>query len=148
MNLSEINLHFPQTLADVFKLLGKLEDARILAGGTDLLVDMKQGLTSADHLISLQKIKELKGIEEKNSQIQIGAMVTLREIISNPLINQHIHALADVARSMASSQIRSVATIGGNIAISITPSVISPIKGIEALYTSPRLIFSGATPFI
>jgi len=106
-------------------LLRELEGARIIAGGTDLLVDIKQGLTEAKNIISLQNIKELKGIEKKNNKIRIGALTTPQELISDSLINQHIPALSDAARSMAAPQIRSMATIGGNIS-SAVPSADLP----------------------
>ncbi len=134
MSLSDIRLHKPQSIAEAVKLLGELEGARLLAGGTDLLVDIKQGLIQVQSLISLQEIEELKGIEEDGGRIRIGALVTPQQILSSSLILQHIPALADAARSMASAQIRSLATIGGNIA-SAVPSADFP----------PTLIAADAT---
>lgn len=125
MILSGIQLHTPRTLAEALKLLVKLKDALIVAGGTDLFVNLKQGLIEANSLISLQKIKELKKIEKKDKKIRIGAMVTPQEISSHPLIKQYIPALADAAQSMASVQIRSMATLGGNI-VSAVPSADLP----------------------
>lgn len=127
MVLSEIRLYEPRSLTEAFKLLGELKEARILAGGTDLFVDIKQGLIEARDIISLQKIKELKGINKKDKKVRIGAMVTAQEIISNSLINKYIPALADAARSMASSQIRSVATIGGNITSAVPSADLPPM---------------------
>jgi len=125
MILSEIKFHSPQTLAEAFILLGELSEVRIVAGGTDLFVDIKQGLMEARNIISLHKIEGLKEIEKKDKNLRIGAMVTAQEIISNSLINQYIPALADAARSMASLQVRSMATIGGNI-LSAVPSADLP----------------------
>ena len=125
MILSGIQLHTPRTLAEALNLLVKLKDALIVAGGTDLFVNLKQGLIEANFLISLQKIKELKKIEKKDKKIRIGAMVTPQEILSHPLIIQYIPSLADAAQSMASVQIRSMATIGGNI-VSAVPSADLP----------------------
>ncbi|TET71158.1 MAG: xanthine dehydrogenase family protein subunit M, partial [Candidatus Aminicenantes bacterium] len=62
MALSEIKFHSPQNLVEAFKLLGELKEARIAAGGTDLFVEIKQGLIEARDIISLHKIEELKGI--------------------------------------------------------------------------------------
>jgi len=126
MILSGIQLHTPRTLAEALKLLAKLKDARIVAGGTDLLVDMKQGLIEAKSLISLQKIEGLKKIEKKGKRIRIGAMVTPQEILSHPLIKQYIPALAEAAKSMASVQIRSMATLGGNIASAVPSADLPP----------------------
>ncbi len=126
MILSEIRFHSPQSLAEVFKLLGELKKARIVAGGTDLIVDIKQGLREARDIISLHKIEELKGIEKKDKKIRIGAMVTVQDIISSSLIDQYIPALVGAARSMASYQIRSMATIGGNISSAVPSADLPP----------------------
>lgn len=126
MSLPEISFHTPQTLEEAFSLLRELEGARVLAGGTDLLVDLKQGLTEARNIVSLQKIKELKGIEKKDGRIRVGALTTPLELISDSLINQYIPALADAARSMASYQIRSMATIGGNISSAVPSADLPP----------------------
>lgn len=127
MSLSEIRLYEPQSLAKAIKLLRELKEVRILAGGTDLFVDIKQDLIEARDIISLQKIKELKGIKKKDKKVRIGAMVTAQEIISNSLLNKYIPALADAARSMASYQIRSVATIGGNISSAVPSADLPPV---------------------
>lgn len=125
MSLLDIKLHKPHSVEEALKLLEELEDARLVAGGTDLLVDIKQGLIKAKNLISLQDIRSLKGIQEESGRISIGAMMTPKEIKTNRLINKHFPALADAARSMAATQICSMATIGGNIA-SAVPSADMP----------------------
>ncbi len=126
MSLVEINFHYPRALTEAIKLLGELEGARIIAGGTDLLVDLKQGLTEAKNVISLQKIEVLKGIQKENNKIRIGALTTSAELISDPFISQYLPALSDAAKSMASRQIRSTATIGGNIASAVPSADLPP----------------------
>lgn len=126
MFISDIKLHIPESLAEAVKLLDELEEARVLAGGTDLLVDVKQGLVEPKNLISLQSLNELKGIEKKDSRIRIGALVTSQEILSDSLVKQHIPALADAAASIASFQIRSMATIGGNISSAVPSADLPP----------------------
>ncbi len=125
MNLLDIKWHKPQSIEEALKFLGELEDARLVAGGTDLLVDIKQGLIAAKNLISLQNIPSLKGIREESGKICIGAMMTPKEIQTDSLINRHVPSLCDAARSMAATQIQSMATIGGNIA-SAVPSADMP----------------------
>ncbi len=134
MSLLDIKLHKPQSVGEVLELLENLEDAQLVAGGTDLLVDIKQGLVTAKNLISLQDVQSLKGIREEEGNICVGAMVTPKEIQDESLIGQHIPALSDAARSMAATQVRSMATIGGNIA-SAVPSADMP----------PPLIAAGAS---
>lgn len=126
MVISGIALHIPKNLSEAVRLLGELEEARVLAGGTDLLVEIKQGLVMAKNLISLKKIKELKGIEKKGNRIRIGALSTLEDVMSDPLINQYMPALADAAASMASFQIRSMATVGGNISSAVPSADLPP----------------------
>jgi carbon-monoxide dehydrogenase medium subunit len=127
MSLSDIRLHRPRSIAEAVKLLGEMEDSRLLAGGTDLLVDIKQGLVRVKNLISLQDIEELRGIEEDAGRIRIGAMVTPHQILSSGLINKHIPALADAAGTMASTQIRALATVGGNIASAVPSADLPPL---------------------
>ena len=134
MSLLDIKLHKPQSVGEALDLLGDLEDARIVAGGTDLLVDIKQGLIKAKNLISLQDIQSLKGIREEDGNIFVGAAVTPKEIQTESLIDQYLPALSDAARSMAATQVRTMATIGGNIA-SAVPSADMP----------PPLIAAGAS---
>lgn len=126
MYITGIRIHSPQTVGEALKLLVDLKNVRILAGGTDILVDLKQELTEASDLISLKNIQELKGIEKKGKIIRIGAFSTPLEIHSNSLIRQHFPALAEAARSMASAQIRSLATIGGNIASAVPSADLPP----------------------
>lgn len=134
MSLLDIKFHNPHSVEEALKLLEELEDARLFAGGTDLLVDIKQGLTKAQNLISLQNIPELRGIHAEAGNICVGAMMTPKEIETDSLIKEHIPALADAARSMAATQVRTMATIGGNIA-SAVPSADMP----------PPLLAAGAS---
>jgi carbon-monoxide dehydrogenase medium subunit len=127
MVLSEIRFHSPQNLTEAFKLLKEIKEARIVAGGTDLFVDIKQGLMEARDIISLHKIEELKWIEKKGKKIRIGAMVTAQDIIYSSIIAQYIPALAGAAKSMASYQIRSMATIGGNISSAVPSADLPPL---------------------
>jgi len=131
MSLLDIKLHEPHSLADALKRLRELEDTRILAGGTDLLVDLKEGSAEAKHLISLQKIKELEGIAKQDAHIRIGALVTPSELAVHTLIQVYLPALSEASGSMASLQIRSMATIGGNI-VSAVPSADLPPSLIAA----------------
>jgi len=131
MSLLNIKLHEPHSLADALKRLRELEDSRILAGGTDLLVDLKEGLAEAKHLISLKKLEELKGIKTQDGQIRIGALVTPNELAGSSLIQNYLPALFEASGSMASLQIRSMATIGGNI-VSAVPSADLPPSLIAA----------------
>ncbi|KPJ60087.1 MAG: hypothetical protein AMJ46_08240 [Latescibacteria bacterium DG_63] len=126
MTLADVRFHSPQSLEEALELLNCLEGARVMAGGTDLLVDVKQGLTETKDIVSLQGVDELKGIAKEGNRVRIGALVTLRELASDSLIARHFPVFADVARSMASFQIRSAATVGGNVSSAVPSADLPP----------------------
>lgn len=126
MSLIDIQLHRPRSIEEALHLLYDLEDARIMAGGTDILVDIKEGLVTAKNLVSLQEVGSLKGIWEEVGRICLGAMVTPKEIQTDSRINRYVPSLADAARSMAAAQVRSMATIGGNIASAVPSADLPP----------------------
>jgi len=126
MVLSEIRFHTPETVDQALQLLGELKKVQAMAGGTDLLVDIKQGLKKIENIISLHRIEEIKVISRKNNEIRIGAGVAVQEVIQNPVINQYFPVLGDAAKTMASSQIRSMATIGGNISSAVPSADLPP----------------------
>lgn len=140
MILSGVRFHAPRTAEEAVQLLSDLKGACVLAGGTDLLVDLKQGLTDVNDVISLQDIEELKGITKERNRIRIGALSTPQEILSSSLIRQHFPALSETAQSMASIQIRTLATIGGNITSAVPsadlpPSLIAADASVELFCT-------------
>ena len=90
--------------------------ARIIAGGTDLLGEMKDGIVFPQRLVSLARIPSLKGIEETSSGLTIGAMTTIAEIAAHPTVRTTFTALAEAAGGLATPQIRNVGTLGGNLA--------------------------------
>ena len=93
------------------------QDAVVIkAGGIDLLDLMKEGLLQPRRIVNLRGIPGLDRIgEQTDGSVRIGAMVTLANLASHPVIIQRYAALADVARNSASPQIRNVATLGGNL---------------------------------
>jgi carbon-monoxide dehydrogenase medium subunit len=91
--------------------------ARILAGGSDLLLELQQGNHSPVHtLVDVTEIEELYTLEIRHPCLFIGASVTLSRLANSSLIKTHAHALADAAVLMANPQVCNVATIGGNVA--------------------------------
>ena len=90
--------------------------AHILAGGSDLLGCLRDGVFEAQTVVSLSGIAELKGIGARaGGGLRIGALTTLAEIAANKEVVEKYGALAEAARSVASPQIRNQGTIGGNI---------------------------------
>ncbi len=114
--LPKFEYHAPTSLSEAFDLLAKYNGkARVLAGGTDLLVSMKKREVLPEHLISLKGIAELKGIHDEKEGMKIGALVTLGEIEHSKMIQDKFRVLWDAAQVMASRQIRNLGTIGGNL---------------------------------
>ena len=89
--------------------------AKILAGGTDLLVKMKTGALQCDRLISIQQIASLNYLQDSAASLKIGAVTTLREVEANPQVKLHYSALFEALRSMAATSVRNMGTIGGNL---------------------------------
>ena len=91
-------------------------EAKVLAGGTDLLVNIQEGLESPPELIDIGGLTELKGIEEKDGMIELGPLVTHAEIIDSELLQKKAAVLVEACSEVGAVQIRYRATIGGNIA--------------------------------
>lgn len=106
----------PSSLEEALALLSKYgSEARILAGGTDLLVDMKQRLMEPRHLIDIKRIPELKLLKEDSRGFMIGSTVRLRELERSKAIRERLPLLHEAISSMGSVQVRNMATIGGNL---------------------------------
>jgi len=88
---------------------------RFLAGGTDLIVRLKDNLIREDYIIDIGEIEELRGIEKKNSEIHIGPITTHSEIIESEITKKYAPLLVEAVKTIGSPQIRNRGTIGGNI---------------------------------
>lgn len=130
----EVRLEEPTDVSGVLALLvenrGK---ARIIAGGTDVVVEMKTFGDKPKLLVSLARLPGLHAIEEISGELHIGALVTPNAIAASQLIQERLPALAEAARCMGSYQIRNLATLGGNVCRA-SPSADLP----------PTLIAAGA----
>jgi carbon-monoxide dehydrogenase medium subunit len=108
--------HAPASLGEAIALLGQYGDeAKLLAGGHSLLPMMKLRFAGPGHLIDLNKVAGLKGIEVAGSELHIGAMTTENEIIFSKLVAETVPLLVETARQIADPQVRSRGTIGGDI---------------------------------
>lgn len=91
------------------------ERSKLLAGGTDLLVDVKRQRIKTDRIIGLRNIQELYGIQEGDQKTRIGSLTTLSEVARHPVIKNRFPALSQAADSIGSTQVRNLGTLGGNI---------------------------------
>lgn len=112
-----LDYYQPLTLDEALDCLSKSPDTtKIIAGGTDLIIKMRERSVQADYILDLTKVHELKGIMLDDGHLIIGCMATFDEIESNHLINKYAPLLAKAAGTVGSPQIRNTATVGGNIA--------------------------------
>lgn len=88
-----------------------------IAGGTDLMPNLKHQLFTPRRLIALKQVKELHGIAVDDGELRIGAAETLTTISRHPLVREHAPALARAAGLVAAPQLRNMGTIGGNICL-------------------------------
>lgn len=119
MPLPPFELHSPGTLDGALELKGELgAGAKILAGGTDLLVSMKHGLFRPGHLLWLGNVPDMASVTRTgDGMIRMGSMCTLDAIMRDPVIAGHLAPVAGAVRGIASPQIRNRATLGGNLCI-------------------------------
>src|SRR6185369_16744762 len=108
--------HRPSGLRQASNMLGKLEEAKILAGGQTLIPTMKLRLASPGNIVDLNALPELAGIELKGRSIVIGAMTRHVDVANSAVVNEHIPALAYLAGLIGDPAVRHRGTIGGSIA--------------------------------
>jgi carbon-monoxide dehydrogenase medium subunit len=126
------------SLADVLALLDDhRERARIVAGGTDILIEMEQGQRpGVDTLIDITRVPGLDAIEERDGRITLGALVTHNHIMDSELLRARALPLVQACREVGAPQIRNRATIAGNI-ITASPAndTIVPLIALDASVT-------------
>ena len=133
MTLKEV--YNSRSIEEVVGLLGKYGNgAKLISGGTDIIIELKNKKIKPKVLIDISKIEELKKIEEDENNIKLGSGVTFTEIVQNPLFGGNLHGLYKACRMVGSPQIRNKGTLGGNIA-----------NGSSAADSIPPLIALGAT---
>jgi len=117
MTIPEFELLRPKTLAEASELLLKHgDDARLIAGGTTLVILMKQRTVYYPYLIDLQGISGLDHISADGDGLRIGAMATQRAVETSTIVRDRFPALADAFGKIGNVRIRTTATVGGNLA--------------------------------
>lgn len=125
----------PDTIDAAVKLLaGEAGVARVLAGGTDLLVQMRSDVISPDLVVDIKKISELRQIKEEGGGFRVGAAVTGAELKEHPKLSKVWPGLVESANLIGSTQVQGRATMGGNLC-----------NGSPAADSVPGLIAAGAT---
>ena len=118
LRLPPFRYHRPSTVDEAVALLGEhAGDVMPVAGGTDLVPNMKHRLFEPGHLVGLKTVRGLKGIAEDDGHIRIGAAETLTAVANHQLVRERFPALADAAGHVAGPLLRNMGTIGGNLCL-------------------------------
>jgi len=144
--LKDFTYHKPQTLKEACRILEQSDNGAPIAGGTDILVELKKGLRQNDDVVSLAEIKELKTISEKDNGLQIGACATHNEVLKSLLIRKKFPALSEAASKIGTDQIRNTGTIGGNLCTGASCCDMAPI--LIALNASVEIVSSSSTRIV
>jgi len=133
--LHEFSYEAPRTVEEAVRLLGASGDgARVLCGGTDILIQMRAGVRRPSCLVDVKGIPELRQISfDPKTGLRLGAAVPCIEIFENALMHKHYPGLTEAAHLIGSTQIQSRASVGGNLC-----------NGSPAADTTPALIALGA----
>jgi 4-hydroxybenzoyl-CoA reductase subunit beta len=103
----------PQEAVDM--LAAEPGEAMLLAGGTDLVPNMKHGLFEPKTVVSLAKVEGLQGVTDEAGGLRLGPMTTLADLCQHPLVVERAPALAQAAGGVSGPQVRNIGTLGGNV---------------------------------
>jgi len=109
----------PNSIQDALRVLSEFapSSVRLVAGGTDLLLDLRQGRHSAlEALVDVNSIPDLQRFEVQGDHLYIGAAVPLNDITESPMVIQYAQALSEATGLIGGPQVRNTATLGGNVA--------------------------------
>lgn len=137
MLLPKFDYHEPGSVAETCEMLSRFKgDGKVLAGGTDLLVNLKKKVLKPSNLVSLGKVAELRGLEKREGRVRIGACEIVADLAENGLVRSSFGALAAGAGWLGSPLVRNLATIAGNVASARPAADLPPplmAYGAEAL---------------
>jgi len=139
----DFEYHAPQSLGDALALLAQYRDsARVLAGGTDLVLMLNERIVAPDHVIDIKAIPEVTRFEWGDGKgLTVGSAVPFRTLETSAEVRRYYPGLAEAASEVGSWQIRNLATIGGNLVTASPSAEIGPILlalGAQALIASTR----------
>jgi CO/xanthine dehydrogenase FAD-binding subunit len=122
----------PRSVEEAAELMFR-EKSVPLAGGTDLVIEIKKRRCSAENVVDLTAITELAQVERSEQNLEIGALVTFSSLASSPAVKEFCPVLAEAALSVGSPQIRNRGTVGGNI-MSGSPAadIVPPLVALDA----------------
>ena len=113
--MAPFQLHHPASAEEAVALAAEHAGAVFLAGGTDLVVNLRKRLAEPEHVIGLGGVAALRGVTAGGDTLEIGALTTMGELASHPDVLAHAPALAQAAAVVAGPTVRGMATLGGNL---------------------------------
>ncbi len=135
--MNSMNYYAPKSTKELAEILARGKNgAKILAGGTDVVIQLREQKINPECIVSLKFVQNLKGIQEQTGKILVGPMTTFTELAQAPLIREKAFLLAQAAASVGSPQIRNAGTVGGNIAnASPAGDTIPALMALDAVLT-------------
>jgi len=119
MLINPLTFHSPSTVQEAASLIASLPEVRIMAGGTFLLNSLKllkrKGAKTPQHVISLRKVEQLKGVTLAGDELIIRSMTIINDLFENPFLKDNFALLKTVCRNISTNPIRNMATVGGNL---------------------------------
>jgi CO/xanthine dehydrogenase FAD-binding subunit len=115
VTLPKFELPRPKTLPEALQMLSVTPDAMPIAGGTNLIPDLRKGINAPGTLVDVSELAELCCIRRKDGHLLIGGGVKIAELLDDPMVARDAPILCEMARSFANALIRNRATIGGNL---------------------------------
>lgn len=114
-------LYEAENISHAIQLLEEHPDARVIAGGSDVLIKIREGKLRQPELVSIYGLDELRGVSVKeDGTLRIGSLTSFSHITKNPLIQKHIPVLGEAVDKVGGPQIRNIGTIGGNTCNGVT----------------------------
>ena len=114
--MKPFEFHAPTTVKEAVELLDKYQDSvAVVAGGTDVVIELNEGHKTPAHVIDISKIDEIRYVKEEDGMVKLGAFNTFNSLEYNPYVREKLPALVETAAHVGSPQIRCLGTIGGNV---------------------------------
>jgi len=123
----ELQYSEPSTLQQAFSILTKDKGAKILAGGTDVIVSMREGKIAPSHLVNIKRISGLEGIDpRRGGGLSIGALATIGSVETSAIVRKAFPMVSEAAHQLGSLPVRNRATVGGNLCNSSPSADMAP----------------------
>ncbi len=128
MGLRNFEYIEPKTVKEACEVLSRYpEEARIYAGGTSLLLLMKQGIVRPTYLVNIKRIPKMRYINSDSAGLRIGALTTHHDLEVSPVIEQQLPMISEIEPQIANIRVRSTGTVGGNLGFAEPLTDLPPI---------------------